>query len=186
MLTRLLIDVFGVCPLSDAAEDAYLCRANRVHKNPPSDSVECSHIHRTGHLGNDCHDNLVEPGARTMMQLCLLVELLAIIALIAGVPIPIAGTVALIAATPTSAISIIRILKSGMTASAAIDIGFLFFAWIMLPCLLVQNATDGVGENVFRFIVAARVFAAASIWRHLSQRRADSAILVTDGKNRVL
>ncbi|WP_182865591.1 hypothetical protein [Stieleria mannarensis] len=103
------------------------------------------------------------------MRFGLLVELSAIIALIAGVPVPIAGTAALIAATPTSAIAIFRIAKSEKTASGAVDMAFLFLTWGMLPCLLVRCATDGVGENVFRFIIAARVFAVASIWRHASR-----------------
>lgn len=100
-----------------------------------------------------------------MMYLGVLIELLAIIALIAGIPVPVAGTVALIAATPTSAVAILRILKSKKTASSAVDIAFLFLTWTLLLCLLLQYATVGVGENVFRFTIAARLFAAASLWR---------------------
>ena len=70
-----------------------------------------------------------------MIQLALSIELLAIIALIAGVPVPIAGTVALIAATPTTAIALRRIFKIKMTAMDAVDIAFLFFTWALLPCL---------------------------------------------------
>ena len=118
-----------------------------------------------------------------MIQLGLIVELLAILALIVGVPVPIAGTVALIAATPTTAIAILRILKINLTASDAVDIAFLFFTWVLLPCLLVLHAKDGVGENVFRFIIAARFFAAASIWRLSLQWKRVSADRATDGND---
>ncbi len=104
-----------------------------------------------------------------MMHLGVFVELLAIIALIADVPIPIAGTVALVAATPTSAVAILRILKTEKTALEVVNAVFLFSTWLMLPCLLVQYATDDAGDNVFRFTVAVRIFAAATIWR-LSSR----------------
>ena len=101
-----------------------------------------------------------------MVRVGVLIELLAIIALVVGVPIPIAGTVALIAATPTSAVAILRTLKTDMTAIGVIDVAFYFFTWTSLPCLLALHATDGVGENVFRLIIAARVFATVSLWRH--------------------
>ena len=100
-----------------------------------------------------------------MMVLGVLVELLAIIALVAGVPVPVAGAVALIAATPTSAVAIYRTLKADHTAIGVVNVAFLFFTWSLLPCLLVMYATDGVGENVFRFIVTVRIFAAVVIWR---------------------
>lgn len=109
-----------------------------------------------------------------MIQLGLSVELLAIIALIAGVPVPIAGTVALIAATPTSAVAILRIWRTSKSILGVIDLAFLFFAWALLPCLLVRYATDGVGENMARFTIAARVFAAASIWKLSSQWQSKS------------
>ena len=116
-----------------------------------------------------------------IIRLGVLAELLAIIALIVGVSIPIAGTLALIAATPTSAIAIFKILKSDKTASGAIETAFLFLTWILLPCMLMQYANEGIGENVFRFIIAARVFAGASIWKHSSQWKRSSNVHVMDG-----
>jgi hypothetical protein len=99
-----------------------------------------------------------------MMRFGVLIELLATIALIVGVPIPIAGTVALIAATLTSAVAILRKLKTDNTLIGVIDVVFYFFTWTLIPCMLVQYATNGVSENLFRFLIAARVFAAASLW----------------------
>ncbi len=113
-----------------------------------------------------------------MIHLGVLLELLAIIALIAGVPIPIAGTLALVAATPTSAVAILRILKTDKTALGMVNAVFLISTWIILPCLLVQYATDGVGENVFRFTIAARIFAAATIWRLSSRWKQSSTARV--------
>lgn len=104
-----------------------------------------------------------------MMHICVIAELLAVIALIMGMSVPIAGTAALLAATPASAVTIGRILKTEKSFSGVVDTAFLFFTWALLPCLLALHATDGVGENVFRLIVSARVFAAVSIWRHSSQ-----------------
>jgi hypothetical protein len=118
------------------------------------------------------------------MHLGVLVELLAIIALIAGIPVPIAGTVALIAATPTSAVAILRTLKTDKTANGVVDTAFLFFTWSLLPCLLVRYATGGVGENVFRFTIAARIFAVVSIWRLSSRWKQSSAGDGVGGKNR--
>jgi hypothetical protein len=100
-----------------------------------------------------------------MMRFGVPIELLAIIALIVGVPIPIAGTVALIAATLTSSVAILRILKTDNMAIGVIDVVFYFFTWTLIPCMLVQYATDGVSENLFRLVIAARVFAAVSLWR---------------------
>ena len=121
-----------------------------------------------------------------MMRLGVLVELLAIIALIAGVPVALAGTVALIAATPTSAVAIYRTLKTERTAIGAVDVAFLFFTWAMIPCLLLQHATGGVGENVFRFIVSIRIVAAVSIWRHSSEWHKRSNDCDDGGDNREL
>ena len=47
-----------------------------------------------------------------MMRVGVLLELLAIIAMIVGAPIPIAGTAALIAATPATAVAIFRTRKT--------------------------------------------------------------------------
>ena len=102
---------------------------------------------------------------RGMMHVGVLIEVLAIISLTAGVPIPIAGTIAWISAMPTSAVAILRILKSDQTVVGAIDIAFLFFTWTLLPCLLLRYATDGVGENVFLITIAARLSAAVNLWR---------------------
>lgn len=109
-----------------------------------------------------------------MIPICVLVELLAIAALIVGVPVPVAGTLALLAATPATAVALWRILKSDRTFNGVVDSAFYLFTWTLLPCLLALYATDGVGENVFRLIVAARVFAAVCIWRFCSQSRQTS------------
>jgi hypothetical protein len=101
-----------------------------------------------------------------MIPICVLVELLAIVALIVGVPVPAAGTTALLAATPASAVTIWRTLKTDKTFNGVVDTAFYFSTWTSLPCLLALHATDGVGENVFRLIIAARVFAAVSLWKH--------------------
>jgi len=117
----------------------------------------------------------------SVIRIGLLVELLAIVALIAEIPVAIAGTVALIAATPTSAYTIYRILRTDKSATGVLEVVFLFLTWTMLPCMLLLHATDGVGENVFRFFVAVRIFAAASIWRHLRQwqRSLDNSFIHT-------
>jgi hypothetical protein len=100
-----------------------------------------------------------------MTRVGVLIELLAIIAMIIGAPIPVAGMVALIAATPTTAVAIFRTWKTDKTVNGVIELVFYFFTWIALPCLLARYATDGVGENLFRFTIAARIFAAVCIWR---------------------
>ncbi len=120
-----------------------------------------------------------------MIHISVLVELTAIVALIVGVPLPLAGTVALLAATPATAVLIRRILKTDKTVSGVVDLAFLFCSWTSLPCLLVLHATDGVGENVFRLIVAVRVFAAVSIWRLYSQSMQTSRSHVNDEEERV-
>ena len=112
-----------------------------------------------------------------MIPVCVLVEVLAIVGLIVGVPVAVAGTAALLAATPASAVAIWRILKTDRTLNEVVDAGFFLFTWTSLPCLLALHATDGVGENVFRFIIAARVFAAVSLWRAVPE--ASQAIVVT-------
>lgn len=101
------------------------------------------------------------------MRLGVFVELVAIIAVMGGVPVPISGTVALLAATPVSAIVIYRLLKLDRSGGSLVDVVFHFFTWAMLPCLLAMYATDGVGEANFRFIVATRLAAAADTWRLL-------------------
>lgn len=103
-------------------------------------------------------------GAQRVIRLGLLAELLAIIALIAGIPVLVAGTVALIAATPTSAAVIYRILRTDKTGMGVLNVLFFFFTWAMIPCLLLLHVTNGVDENVFRFVVAVRIFAAVSAW----------------------
>ncbi len=104
-----------------------------------------------------------------MMRFGLLIELLAIIALVLGVPVPVSATVALIAATPTTAVALFRLLKSDRGGGGPVDVAFLFFTWAMLPCLVALYATGGVSETAFRFIVTIRVFAAASIWALLNR-----------------
>jgi len=104
-----------------------------------------------------------------MMRFGVLVELLAIIALMLGVPVPISATVALAAATPTTAVALFRLLKSDRSGGSVVDVAFLFFTWALLPCLIALYATDGVSETVFRFVVTVRVFAAANIWAMLNQ-----------------
>ena len=99
-----------------------------------------------------------------MMRLGVLVELLAIVALMLGVPVPISASVALLAATPTTAVTLFRLLKSDKSGGSLVDVAFLFFTWAMLPCLVALYATDGVSETTFRFIVAIRVAAAFNIW----------------------
>ena len=105
----------------------------------------------------------------SMMHVGVAIEVLAIIALVAGISALFAATVALIAATPTTAVAIRRILKINMSVTDAVDVAFLFLTWAMLPCLLVWYATDNIDENAFWFTIAARVFAVATIWR-LSSR----------------
>jgi len=118
-----------------------------------------------------------------MIQICVLVELLAVVALIVGVPVPVAGTAALLAATPATAVAIWRILKTDKTFTGVVDTAFLFFTWTALPCLLAMHARDGVGENVFRFIIAARVFAGVSLWRHSSHwNKSTTSDVNRDGK----
>ena len=120
-----------------------------------------------------------------MMNLCVLVELAAIVALIVGVPVPLAGMVALLAATPATAVVIWRILKTDKTVSGVVDVAFLFFSWASLPCLLALHARGGVGENVFRLIVALRVFAAVSIRRLCLQWTQKLTCDVNDDHERV-
>jgi len=98
------------------------------------------------------------------MRFGVLIELLAIIALMLGVPVPISATVALIAATPTTGVALFRLLNSDRSGGTLIDVAFLFFTWAMLPCLVALYATDGVSETTFRFIVTVRVAAAFNIW----------------------
>ena len=121
-----------------------------------------------------------------MIRVCVLAELLAIIALIAGIPVTVACTVAIIAATPATAVAIYRILKNDKSGAGFVDVDIvvLFLTWTMLPCLLLLHATAGVDENVFRFVVAARTFAAASIWRHTSEWHKRSNGSVDGGDNR--
>lgn len=102
-----------------------------------------------------------------MMRSGVLIELLAIIALMAGVPVPVSATVALLAATPTSAVVIYGLLKSDRSGGSLVDVAFHFFTWAMLACLLAMYAADGIGEANFRFIVSVRVATAADTWRLL-------------------
>lgn len=104
-----------------------------------------------------------------VIRIGLFVEVLAIAALIAGIPVVFAAMIALIAATPTSAYTIYRIFRTDKSGTGVVDVVFLFLTWTMLPCMLLLHATDGVGENVFRLMVAVRVFSVVSIWRHLRQ-----------------
>lgn len=120
-----------------------------------------------------------------MISICLLVELLAILALILGMPVPVAATVALFAATPATAITIWSLLKTDKSLHGVLDIVFLFSTWGLLPCLLVLHAKDGVGENMFRFMVASRIFAVVSIWRIRPRWKQDSTNIVNTNDQRL-
>lgn len=98
------------------------------------------------------------------LRLGALIESLAISALIAGIPVPIAGTIALTVATPTTSLSIYQVLKVDRTPAGAVNVIFLFLAWAMLPCLLIQQMTYGLSEELLRLTVILRVFAAIDIW----------------------
>lgn len=121
-----------------------------------------------------------------MIHFFVLLEIVAIVALILGVPVPVAGTAALLTATPASAMAIWRSIKTDRTSTGFVDLAFFFFTWALLPCLLALHATDGVGENVFRLIITARVFAAVSIWRRCSPWKQSSTSNVNDDDARVL
>lgn len=108
------------------------------------------------------------------MRSGILIELLALIALMSGIPVPVSATVALVAATPTSAIAIYRLLRSDKSGGGVLDVVFLFFTWTMLPCLLLLHATDRESEAVVRLIAWTRVFAAVSIWSLLNRWHRDA------------
>jgi hypothetical protein len=106
-----------------------------------------------------------------MISICVKVELLAIMALIVGVPVPVAATVALLAATPATAITIWSLLNAEQSLHGVVDILFLFITWALLPCLLALHGTYGVDGNLFRLIVVSRIFAAITILNRGATKR---------------